>query len=421
MRSFITKTTINKLISASNRLKKEQAKIALINSQGGNEKEKAIKTFLSNVNFDSETRVARLEFIQTQEYRTIERYVTQNYVKYPIFSEWKVKKKVIKKTIKLTNSELESLNVNSDELIRFFAKEIIIKLNNKELYPSWYIKLNLKKEKDDNLQVLNDELNNFKNELSYKIANEENAINLNTSRIIDLKNELYKNNQKLSKQKNKLIKLKNQKRSLYKIIFSFGIYSLIYSKKHLTKIQSKVNDINKCIEKDENKINELDKLCNNLNLKIKDYQIKLNEKEKEIEAKKSEEINNYNKKLLQIKPLGISVNKNDEFILLKHFNGIKYEKINGCYIIHNKENDKYYVGQSKDVLKRLKQHFKGTTPKNSIFAEDYYTSTLKNKEDLFEVKIIKCETKDELDKMEKSLIYKYDSWNNGYNGTSGNL
>ena len=82
--------------------------------------------------------------------------------------------------------------------------------------------------------------------------------------------------------------------------------------------------------------------------------------------------------------------------------------------------DKYYVGQSKDVLKRLKQHFKGTVPHNIIFAEDYYSSTFGNKEDLFEVKIIPCDTKDELDKTEKNLIEKYDAWRSGYNGTSGN-
>lgn len=100
--------------------------------------------------------------------------------------------------------------------------------------------------------------------------------------------------------------------------------------------------------------------------------------------------------------------------------GLQYEKITGCYVIHNTENDKYYVGQSKDVMKRLKQHFKGTVPQNTIFAEDYYTSTKPDKENIFEVKIIRCSTKDELDRMEKQLISDYDSWNTGYNRTSGN-
>ena len=89
-------------------------------------------------------------------------------------------------------------------------------------------------------------------------------------------------------------------------------------------------------------------------------------------------------------------------------------------MIRNREKDKYYVGQSKDVMKRIRQHFKGTVPANVIFAEDYYTSTFINKEDLFEVKIIPCETKDELDDTERDLIKKYDSFQSGYNGTGGN-
>ena len=39
---------------------------------------------------------------------------------------------------------------------------------------------------------------------------------------------------------------------------------------------------------------------------------------------------------------------------------------------------------------------------------------------MFEVRIIKCETKDELDKTERELIEYYDSFENGYNGTGGN-
>ena len=138
--------------------------------------------------------------------------------------------------------------------------------------------------------------------------------------------------------------------------------------------------------------------------------------------KKKEEIKlYYNRKIQDIKPLNNLVNNDESFVSLKMFSGLEYEKIVGCYIIHNKENDKYYVGQSKDILKRLKQHFKGTVPLNPIFAEDYYNSQYPNKDDLFEVKIIRCNTKDELDNTEKQLISDYDSWKNGYNGTSGNI
>ena len=86
----------------------------------------------------------------------------------------------------------------------------------------------------------------------------------------------------------------------------------------------------------------------------------------------------------------------------------------------NNENGKCYVGQSKDVLKRLRQHFKGTEPINIIFANDYYSSSFVKKEDLFSVKIIPCQTKDELDRTERKLIEEYGARQTGYNSTVGN-
>ena len=124
---------------------------------------------------------------------------------------------------------------------------------------------------------------------------------------------------------------------------------------------------------------------------------------------------------VELLPTDLSMDSEKGFIPLKQLSGMNYQKIVGCYIIHNKENNKYYVGQSKDVFKRIcRQHFDGTKVKNIIFAEDYFNSQFPNKDDLFEVKIIPLETKDELDQKEKDLIEEYDSFTNGYNGTSGN-
>lgn len=133
--------------------------------------------------------------------------------------------------------------------------------------------------------------------------------------------------------------------------------------------------------------------------------------------------NNFESKIRSIEPLPINITSSEVtgFIPLKNLIGMNYEKIIGCYVIHNIEKNKYYVGQSKDVIKRItKDHFTGTKVKNIIFAEDYFSSQFKNKDDLFEVKIIRCQTKDELYKLEKMLIEQYDSFNNGYNGTGGN-
>lgn len=179
--------------------------------------------------------------------------------------------------------------------------------------------------------------------------------------------------------------------------------------------------INNNILKLESEINNKKENIALSNAKIDSYNKQIKQKEAEIKKKKEEIKLYYNRKIQDIKPLNNLVNNDESFVSLKMFSGLEYEKIVGCYIIHNKENDKYYVGQSKDILKRLKQHFKGTVPLNPIFAEDYYNSQYPNKDDLFEVKIIRCNTKDELDNTEKQLISDYDSWKNGYNGTSGNI
>ena len=139
------------------------------------------------------------------------------------------------------------------------------------------------------------------------------------------------------------------------------------------------------------------------------------------ESKCEEIIKEFNKKISHVKPLLTYANPSPDFIPLKKLVGSEYQKIIGCYVIHNKEKDKYYVGQSKDVYKRiLRDHFNGTEVKNIIFAEDYFSSQYENKDDIFEVKIIRCSTKDELDSTEASLIEEYDSFRNGYNSTSGN-
>lgn len=87
----------------------------------------------------------------------------------------------------------------------------------------------------------------------------------------------------------------------------------------------------------------------------------------------------------------------------------------GVYVIWNKSKNLYYVGQSKDVYKRLfTQHFNNNNVKNIIFAKDWFDG------DEFYYKVIPLQTKDELDEKEKELIEKYDSFKHGYNATAGN-
>ena len=420
-RVIISKSTINRLVAASNRRKKEKYNASIIESQGGNEKERPPHYELTNVEFNEQTRVTRIEIFQTQAYRTIQRYITQNYVKYPVFSEWKTKEKTIKKTLKLTNVELERLNLHEDELVRMFAYEIIAELDNTDLYPSWFIKTSLTKELEENITEIDENVKKFRNERKLDIAACSKTIEESTRELIIINKLLTKLSKKLERKKKQLEKIVNATPSIIKTIFTFGIYNYLISMGREERVHDKVSTLESDIKNTNLKITSKTITINTAKSDIEKYKESMNKNYEDAKKKKEELIAECDNKISQIDPLLNVIETNDSFIKLKLFNGMEYQKITGCYIIHNKEKDKYYVGQSKDVYKRLKQHFKGTVPNNPIFAEDYYTSKYENKDELFEVKIIKCETKDELDRKEKQLIYEYDSWNSGYNSTSGNI
>ena len=420
-RSFISMTAIKRIASASNRIKKERYNNELIKAQGGNEKERPPQFSLTKVDFNITSRIARIEIVQTQEYRTIQKYITQNYEKYPIYSEWKIKEKILKKTLKLTNSELELLNVNEDDLIKMFAEEIIIALNNEELFPSWFIKMYLKRELDSDLQVIKNELNSFIDSQNNKIIAQQTNIDNYNNEITQYNKTLNKQQRRKNKLELKLTNISNTKPSILKSLISLGIFNYFISKKRRNKLELKLSSCNTFICELNKNISDNNNQISKCNTNIDNYKLNISKKEKESKNKKNSRLSEYNKKLSEVKPLSNMVSQDESFTMLKLFSGLEYERIIGVYVIHNKEKDKYYVGQSKDIMKRIKQHFNGTIPKNIIFAEDYYTSQMENRDNIFELKIIRCETKDELDSLEKKLIYEYDSWNSGYNGTSGNI
>lgn len=418
-RSLISMTAIKRIQSTINRLEKEKERERLINSQGS-QRERPPEFFLEQVIFNGTTRVAKIIIKQMQEYRTIVRYVTQDYVKYPIYSEWKVKQKTINKSIKLTNLELESLNKHSDALIRKFAEQIIIKINNEDLFPSWFLRIYLKKEYELDLSSFENAHKKFvfdTNKDIYRLKNEIDNYKKNNK---ELEEKISKDTKKKERVQLRLEKIRRSKPNLLKKILSLGIYCWFISEKRKQKtslqletiIQS-ITNMNELIQANNDSVNE----CNK---KIDNKKHLIDNSEKEYFNKKNTRTIKYNKDVNAIHPLVSEVSKDNKFLPLKLFSGMEYEKIIGCYIIHNVEKDKYYVGQSKDVLRRLRQHFNGTVPKNIIFAEDYYKSSLPDVSLLFEVKIIKCKTKDELDKTEKKLIFDYDALNTGYNSTSGN-
>lgn len=419
-RALISATTINRIISASNRRQRERERQELINAQGGNVKELPPTYQLVRVDFNNETRNAKVEFLQEQNYRTIVRYVTQNYVRYPIYSDWKVKHKTITKTVKLTNSNLESLNTHSDNLIRKFSRDIIVSLDSEDLYPSWFLIACLEDEYKEKLANLEENRSSFS-------ARKEAQIQENSASIKNLNAAIDKYQKRLSTQMRKHKKLGRRydrivesKNSIAKSIFTLFIYNALLSQKRKDKYKELFNKSADHIVSIETSINENNENKAKFQKNTEQAQKEIAAYNKKIAEKKHIEYEQYKEKLDSVTPLAVTCSNTTGYAPIKMLNGFEYKKIIGCYVIHNRINDKCYVGQSKDVIRRLRQHFKGTVPNNIIFAEDYYSATIDLRDDLFEFKIIECSTKDELDSTEKLLIDKYNAYRSGYNGTSGN-
>ncbi len=384
------------------------------------EKEEEPVITLQSCNFSNDTRIAKLEFLQTQKYRTIDKYITRDYVKYPVYSYWKTRTKTIKKTIKLTNQALENLENNGDSLIAIFAPTIINALNNDDLRPSWYLHKLYLKEYKDTLQKL------IQNRDIY-VKSQNTEIKRSQSRIKDTKLQIEKSTKIMQKEENRLIKtnskldkIQNLPKSIIKSIFTLGAYSYLRSNSRINKYNIKKNKYTANIEQHKADIKRYNDKIEVLNTNITLYKKNIEDKEKELDTNRKKGYNELAKKVHSIKPLPTSIDEITKFTPLKSFNGLGSNKIMGCYIIHNVINNKHYVGQSKDITKRIRQHFNGTVPNNIIFAEDYYSTPVDQRDDLFEVNVQVCCTKDELDQKERDLIEEYDAYRSGYNKTGGN-
>lgn len=86
----------------------------------------------------------------------------------------------------------------------------------------------------------------------------------------------------------------------------------------------------------------------------------------------------------------------------------------GVYILHNMLNNKYYVGQSVHVLKRITQHFSGKG------CEDVYSDYTRGMP--FEIQCISLANSgyNNLNRLERDYIAYYNAYYNGYNKTRGN-
>ena len=365
---------------------------------------------LQGLEFVKHTRVARVNFVKIRTYRTVERYIQRDNEKFKIYSDWKEKEnKIPVITLKLTNSVLENLwdtdflientivkKSEAAELISEYAFDILYKLlcdfKTEHLMPSWMEKALLEKEMEQKIDALQSER-----------MMREGGIRAADAEIHKLKQdnaELRDSIQKLSAAR--------ENRFIFVLlsILSLGYYAFANSRKRLEQLIARFD------ESEQNSPLQINRLTQEIEHNTDQIKRNIEDMEKaRIEC--CEKTN-------QVKPLADYIADNTDFVPLKNLSGLDYEKIKGVYVIRNRELDKFYVGQSKDVIKRLKDHFTGTEPKNIIFAEDYYQSKFDSKEELFEFKIEILKTKDELDKREMELIAEYDSFNNGYNKTAGN-
>ena len=95
----------------------------------------------------------------------------------------------------------------------------------------------------------------------------------------------------------------------------------------------------------------------------------------------------------------------------------KYD-FKGVYIIYDVDMNCYYVGQSINVIKRLRGHFNGQASKGG--ADDLNEALISGHN--MEIALLRLQNSSfrDLDDMEAYFIDYFDSYYNGYNRTRGN-
>lgn len=412
-------SSLDRLFAHARARSKDRERIDLIRSQQNIEKELQPKYTLKDVSFNNETRVAKVTIDITKKYRTIEKYITRNYTRYPIYSEWKTRNKRIFKTIKLTNKDLEELNNSEDELISLLSEDIILSIGDNSLIPSWLHKKWLKQEYSEQVKILDAQIHELKKDFAAFVSkNKKNIDNID-------KEIAHKNADntilcaQIKKYDIKIERIRTRKKSTFLNIITFNIYNALSSQKRIEKLETRKNNLQESVSFNSKSIKNLTVQKISEQQTVADKKLVLDNNISSIERDKQNLFDNLGLALQKVIPLPFNIPA-EQFIPLSSLAGMQQEKIVGCYIIRNRKNAKCYVGQSKDVLKRLRQHFKGTSPQNIIFSEDYFSTAPEERQSLFEFKIIPLSTKDELDKTEKDLIEAYAAFTHGYNKTNGN-
>ena len=92
----------------------------------------------------------------------------------------------------------------------------------------------------------------------------------------------------------------------------------------------------------------------------------------------------------------------------------------GIYKVTNLINNKVYIGQTKNIRKRFKNHHivDYRNKQNCCYNTKFYQALRKYGLENFQVDVLEL-TNEELDRKEIQYIEQYDSFKNGYNSTKG--
>lgn len=103
-----------------------------------------------------------------------------------------------------------------------------------------------------------------------------------------------------------------------------------------------------------------------------------------------------------------------KFLKLKSTRGFSRYDFAGVYILHNEDNDKYYVGQGKKVFQRVGNHF-GGRGNGDVYADYKYGAH-------FTIQFIPLKDSgfQTLNELERNTIRVYHAYSKGYNKTRGN-
>lgn len=337
------------------------------------------------LDYNAISQIARIDFKLRTSYRTVTGYKQINGVRYRIYSDPKIKERYYRETFHVTADALERLDHPADEIVRLFREEVVIRLNCVTAVPSWAIKKWLQEERSGYEQYLSDLVAHKKQTL----VNANHALETQSPAI------------------NKTIEKKTHKIEVLnaKLQHRTG--------KRADKLQAKINSVQSIVSDASAKLTKLrdtvETSKNGLEAAELEQHSTVELLEREVPAL-----------IKSVRRLNQEDPAEDGFVLLAQYMLNPYTKITGVYVIRNNKNERCYVGQSKDVMKRLKQHFRNNQPVNPIFQHDYDMASSTERETLFSVKVISLGSKDELDRVEKDLIVVYSAYATGYNSTKGN-